>query len=411
MRHPDRLKVPSILQLIVASIGILGSLALGFLMLLFGLVSVFGPESDTLNSIQFIAMGWVAVFVLALLIPSLLYAIRRLNFRPIPEWPVRGFRFASFAMVFWLFLLAAGEFATKLSFAWLILPPIQLLVVAIPLWWLVEFGRRGLRAGSQQRTWGLLGTSLVITVPVTLVIELLIFGVFILAAAIWLSGQPALVRQFQDLVQRISIYDSNPEMLQQMLLPYLQQGWVSSLLLVTMAGLVPLLEELIKPLALWGMAGWKLKPSEGFVGGLICGAGFALLETSIALSSVNQRGWWILGVERVGTGILHILTSGLVGWGLASAWTDKRYFRLAGGFLSAIALHSAWNAIGLGLGVIPLIGTNLTNINGLAIVQTALLITQAVAMVAVIYGMNRYLNRKNSGIILTEIPDVITEIK
>ena len=410
MLKPDRLKTPSILQLIITSIGILGSISLGSLMLLFGMVSVFGPESDSLYPVQFFAMGWVAVFVLALLIPSLIFAIRRLNFKSVPEWPSHSFQYASYAMIFWLLLLAAGEYVARQSFDWLVLPPIQILVVAIPLWWLVEFGRRGLRAGSQQRNWCFLGTSLVITVPATMVIELLIFGFLFLAAAIWLSGQPAVVRQFQDLIQRISIYQANPEILQQILLPYLQQPWVSSLILVVMAGLVPLIEELIKPLALWGLAGWKLKPSEGFVGGLICGAGFALLETSIALVSINQGGWWILAVERVGTGILHIVASGLVGWGLTSAWTEKRYLHLAGGLLSAVALHSAWNAVSLGLGVFPVLGTTTNSIAGLASVQIIILLVLTVGMLLITYWMNRYLNRKYSGIILTQIPGIHPEI-
>ena len=52
-------------------------------------------------------------------------------------------------------------------------------------------------------------------------------------------------------------------------------------------------------------------------------------------------------ISRIGTAAIHILTTGLVGWGLASAWTEKKYGRLAGSFIAAVALHGVWNGLNI----------------------------------------------------------------
>jgi RsiW-degrading membrane proteinase PrsW (M82 family) len=47
---------------------------------------------------------------------------------------------------------------------------------------------------------------------------------------------------------------------------------------------------------------------------------------------------------RAISGSMHMLASGLFGWGIASARLEKRYFRVIGMALLAMLLHSAWNA-------------------------------------------------------------------
>jgi len=50
---------------------------------------------------------------------------------------------------------------------------------------------------------------------------------------------------------------------------------------------------------------------------------------------------------RFGTTLMHMLASGLVGWGLASAWTQRKYLRLIGAYLSAVILHGVWNGLAI----------------------------------------------------------------
>jgi len=42
---------------------------------------------------------------------------------------------------------------------------------------------------------------------------------------------------------------------------------------------------------------------------------------------------------------MHILTTGLMGWGIASAWQERRILRLLGLYGLSVLIHSAWNAL------------------------------------------------------------------
>jgi hypothetical protein len=154
-----------------------------------------------------------------------------------------------------------------------------------------------------------------------------------------------------------------------------------------------MLEELLKPLVMWVLVGWKLEPSEGFAAGLICGAAFALLETVTALSSADTGSWAILAVERAGTGMLHVLTAGLVGWGLASAWRGK-FLRLAGAYLAAVGLHAAWNGSSLGLGIVPVLGTVQDQSSAPAGFQVILIVGLMALMLVIFFLVNRQLRRQ-----------------
>jgi RsiW-degrading membrane proteinase PrsW (M82 family) len=118
-------------------------------------------------------------------------------------------------------------------------------------------------------------------------------------------------------------------------------------------GLIPLVEELLKPLALWLLSP-RLTPAEGFVAGLICGAAFALLETMGMLSAPVNDAWAGVVIGRLGTGLLHTVNTGLVGWGLAVAWSQERYMELGIIFLLAAGLHSIWNIFSILLGISPI---------------------------------------------------------
>jgi len=81
------------------------------------------------------------------------------------------------------------------------------------------------------------------------------------------------------LAQRLSNAGSDPETLLRILQPVAMTPSVLISVLLMVSGVVPLIEELVKPLGLWVLVGKKLTPAQGFVGGLLCGAAFALLES------------------------------------------------------------------------------------------------------------------------------------
>ena len=107
--------------------------------------------------------------------------------------------------------------------------------------------------------------------------------------------------------------------------------------------IVPLIEEAIKPVGVWLLAGRQLEPAAGFAAGLLSGAGYAVIE-SLLLTTSGQE-WAYLVFARIGTGAVHILTGGLVGWALVQAWNEGSYIRLGAIYLLAVLIHGTWNGL------------------------------------------------------------------
>ena len=126
-----------------------------------------------------------------------------------------------------------------------------------------------------------------------------------------------------------------------LLSPFLTKPAVIIIVLAYTAILVPALEEIFKPLGVWLLAGKLESPAQGFTLGALSGAGYALIET-IGVSS--QTGEWAsLLFSRIGTGLLHIATSALMGAAIVLAWRERRYLRLIGTYSFAVLLHGLWN--------------------------------------------------------------------
>ena len=80
---------------------------------------------------------------------------------------------------------------------------------------------------------------------------------------------------------------------------------------------------------------------------MISGAGFALFESLLNSTQLVDDTWLLVSSMRFGTTLMHMLASGMVGWGLASAWTQRKYLRLAGAYLAAVILHGVWNGLAI----------------------------------------------------------------
>jgi hypothetical protein len=108
---------------------------------------------------------------------------------------------------------------------------------------------------------------------------------------------------------------------------------------------VPLIEEVFKPVGVWLLIGRRWRPAAGFAAGALSGAGYALFE-SLALSSRGIE-WATLATARMGTGVIHIFTAALTGWGLVMAWERRRFVTLGLAYLAAVLIHGLWNGLTL----------------------------------------------------------------
>ena len=267
--------------------------------------------------------------------------------KPTPNWHFRHpFRTASIGLAAWLAALLAGYFiSTRLpGLSWLLLPPLELLAIGLPLWWWVEFGGRGLRPASALRKWSVFGVAVNVSPLAAASLQILVFGGMFAGGAAWFAAHPELSTQAMRILQRISNANMNPEVLLRILRPLLLSPAVILTSAAVLAGVIPLVEEMVKPLALWGFARQNFSPAEGWTAGLICGAAFGLLESLTALASTGGDSWTGLIIGRLGTGLLHTVTAGLTGWALAEAWSLRRYVQLGLVYLLAVLLHGLWNA-------------------------------------------------------------------
>jgi hypothetical protein len=374
---------------------------LAALILVAGGLFSFTATSERDNADFLFSIAWIMLLVFALLVPSIVYAVARLSGHPLSAIKIKNrYLIAVAGMVIWPFILVLGNDLSASPTASIFLPFLQLFAIGLPLWWLLETAQRGLSTGSPQRTWGMASFSLLISPLAALIVELIAMVAMAFIAFVFINAQqPQLIDQIGNL---ISQYQNGlePSMTDQLSRELLAQPRTIFFLMVLFSGVAPMVEELIKPLALWVIAIRKPTPAQGFACGLICGAAFALLE-SLGIASSSTGAVWLLNMlQRSGTGLLHITTCGLMGWGLASAWSEQKYLRTALVFFSAVLLHGVWNTFGLLMGFIPFLGPTISTQLPVAawMSQAAPIVLGILAIIAfsILLGLNRRLRQEQS---------------
>jgi hypothetical protein len=383
----------TISQLIVSILGILNSL-----FAIFGLIFLLrSPSAESIlgdQKNQFINMAWVFLAILLLTIPSLVTSIRALASSPAQN-PRRGqFLFATLALLLLLPLLWLGSRPSS-PISGSALAMVNILSVLVPIWWLLELGQLQLVTGSKKRHWGLMVFGFYISMPVTIFVEFIIITLAALLGWMWLVQQPEAAPLLAQLGSETLL---DPGMLQQMseeLLPLLQRPQVIAVLFAIIALIIPIIEELLKPLGVWVLNGRHLSPAEGFSAGMLCGAAFALLESLFSLSAALPSDWLYTVVGRAGTGLLHIFTAGLNGWALATTWKDGKYLRAGLTYLLTIALHGTWNFFAVLMGM-NMIRAELPWLTLPAIASSAVWVLSALAtlILLTLILFNRYLHAR-----------------
>lgn len=344
-RSPFRLHVGSLLQALMSGTG----LALAFVGVLAGLgmgiyLSRAGEFFDNAQLNSIFGLAWVSgIFGLAAL-PSLILAVRRLLAPDRAQGSAPGrFRLASLFMLLWPLALAGGFAAQKSGAPLWVFLPLHTLATILPLWWLVEFSRRGLQGGTAQRGWGSFNFALFVSNPLTVVVELVGGVGGLIAIGMFLGTKPEIASRFEQLRSELLTLQNDPAALQELFTPFFSDPIILLVALVAIAGVVPLLEELFKPLAVWAMGGRKITPAEGFVLGAIAGGAFAVQETLLSALSVAPESWLGVIVGRAGTGALHVTTAALMGRAIAEVWNGGGWLRAVGTYLGVVFLHSVWN--------------------------------------------------------------------
>ncbi len=344
--QPEGKKLPGVLMLILSALGILISLfiAAGVAFSLSSLRSIF---SSPLEMMPAASAGALALLIGVLQIPTLVLAVNSLRGKPTPLKYPSLYKPASLAMIGSVIILLVGVLAIHVQAAWYIFVPLTLLLVAIPVWWIVEFSRRGLPRSTALREWGTLTIGLTAAPLIIMVVELSMVVIAALVVLAVLISQPALMEQLAESAQNLDLNQGGIEQLEQVLMEMAHNPAIASALFLMIGVLAPFVEELFKPMAIWFLLKRPLKDNEGFSLGLISGGAFALIESAGLISQIGLDTWVQAVVLRAGTGFLHIGLSGLVGYGLVSSWNQKRFGHSLLYLFGAAGLHGLWNSLAL----------------------------------------------------------------
>ncbi len=340
----------SVLQFGLSTLAVLILWGMALSALLVGLSERLGSTVSSANDEQILMLAAGMAFCGVLLLPSAWFSLRRIIGRPTDKTPVIFHRLRPTLLILaYPVLVGLGYWITQSETAVWLLPPIHVLAISLPLLWLAYLGLRGLPSGSPQRASGVFASGLAVAPPLILLAEALAILTGLGAFIIVVANRPELAESLTSLAERLMAAAPAPEIALRILQPVLRSPAVIITTLLFGAIIVPLIEELIKPLGVWLLAGRNLTPAEGFTAGILCGTGFAMIESLFMVNSGQD--WAVLAFARIGTGVMHILTTGLVGWALVRAWTKpgtfSGYFRLGAIYLLAVLLHGLWNGLAL----------------------------------------------------------------
>ena len=342
---------PSLWQLILSVLAALGLLGLVLLLSLSQLMTYVTGNQDLSDPTSSVLMISGMFFTALLVLPSIWFSLRRLlghSSRPAFLW-LKPPNILLLTLLVGLLmpgiLLLGQSISSKPNISWWLLPPLQILGVGLPILWLVTIGLYGLPAGSSQRAWGIFDSGLVISPILIIVLEIGALGVLGIFWIVIIATQPEWLVELSILAQRLQ-FAQDPDYVAKILAPFLVRREVIVTLFLFAAIIVPIIEEILKPIGIWLLVGMNITPAEGFTAGLLSGAGFALFE-SLGYTSMAGEDWAAMVITRIATACLHIFTSALLGWSYAITWKNGNYLRLGASFLLAVLIHGLWNGLAL----------------------------------------------------------------
>jgi hypothetical protein len=356
MNLEGRAKVYAIAQAVISSLGFLSSfIGAGFL-LLFGLLGgVVDPETASEAGLMLV-IGWTSLLIAFAFIPGLISAIYSLMGKPLPKLKPGSNKIILGALaLLWVISIILVMVTSRFQALNLVTSLFILPLVLVPILFFFYLGSKNLSIGNQRRAWGAIAFNFSITMPLVLIVELIIFVVIFIFATMWLMGQPELLTQILQYSEQLSSGALEIIEAEKLLTDLISRPAILNGLILVIVVLVPLVEELLKPMAIWFLAGKHLTPAQGFVGGLIGGACFAMLESLGAMGIPADTEWLIILFGRTGTGLLHVTLSGLVGWGFASAFYNQNWGRAIFTYLMAVTIHGLWNFFALLSGIVPVL--------------------------------------------------------
>ena len=328
-----------------SALAILLMLAGGALMLASGIAAWQTTHDATFSLLP--AFLYLAAFLLAsvLIARAGWLALRRIQNKPIEAARLQP-------LSIWLGMALIGGWVLSIIIAvvlqhksilqWFSLP-FYLLAISLPVYTLVRLAIGGLGLGSKLRAWGTLSAGMTVAPFLSGLAEGLVALVAVIGIGIFVGLDPGRLAAMQSLVEQLK-HATTQESILTLLGPILANPLTLVGGLFFLSVVTPLVEEAAKSLPVW-MAWRKLaeRPAQGFALGALSGAGFGLMEGLFI--SANPGGTWGMTLTvRAASSAMHIVTAGLVGWGIGLASQQKRAIPALGRYALGVAIHGTWNA-------------------------------------------------------------------
>lgn len=295
------------------------------------------PLTGILTASTLLAIG-------LLLLPAAWLSLQRLRGSRLGSFTVpvlRPWEWIVFPAI-WALALAAATFYNDAPGAVWYVPILHFFTIALPIYFVARIAINRIPLGTSQRAWGVFGAGMTLGPLLAIIAEgvLLLLGVVIVAVYVGLN--PERMADIERLIAQIERAPNVDSLIYQ-LGPLLKSPLTLLAGLTFLSFLVPIVEEITKSLGVWLVADRITFPGQGFALGVLSGAGFALAE-SLSASLTADETWAATLSMRAISGSMHMLASGLFGWGIAYARLEKRYPRMIAMAILAMLLHSAWNA-------------------------------------------------------------------
>lgn len=340
---------PSLLQLVLSLLAALLLLGAALIVAIStatrNLTNVSGAQDPIGSFMVAASLGFAGILVL----PSAWYAWKELAFPERATKPAVRRRNYGLILTVVVFILLAGVLllgnwsAQNNRLTWLLVP-LNLLATGLPALWIIYIGTHGLIPDTPRHKWGVFASGLVSGPVIILVLELLLLVFMGILTIFWIMLNPNLANQLYGVVIRLQNAGQDMNAVISQLIPFMLNPGVIFLIFAFISVLIPIIEEALKPIGVWFLSGQKLSPAQGFGYGVLSGAGFGLFE-NLGYTSGAGTDWALLASTRISTILLHCFTAGLMGWALASAWSERRYLRLGITYAIAVIVHGLWNGL------------------------------------------------------------------
>ena len=352
MQNPPRTAWTDIALLILGLLGVLLYFCVGAFLIISGLLSITN-SAQGLDVAQPISMGVMFCLIGFLLVPGMWMIFQRMTGRLEPD-RAAGLPFAPWHIPLILIVWAVGLFGGQWAVdspapAWILLPVLIPLCVFPPIWLIVGLAARGYNLQPRWRSWNALILGTTLGPFLILIAEGIFLGFLLVGVIAVVMSQPEMLAKMEMLSSSLQFAQSE-EQIFALLGPLVVSPTFIAILLFSLSIVVPMIEEILKPLAVWLFARRLESRLDGFVLGAICGAAYAVFETG-GVGAAAGGEWLVVLGARGGTSLLHIATSAWMGSAIVPAFRERKILQLLGVYAMAILLHGTWNAFSIFTGL------------------------------------------------------------